>query len=99
MAVVGFVEELDESVGSVALLLVDFPHVANYYGLEVLANGSEIRIAHHTLHQLIEVVHADLLAGARDHKGPACNRLYLYFRPNWVRLLSEQAGYFAYFLL
>lgn len=50
MSEICLIEELDQSIGNVALLRTDASHVCDENGLEVLANRAEVSVAHHCLH-------------------------------------------------
>jgi hypothetical protein len=56
MPEIGFVKQFDHSVGNISLISLDLPHVSYDDSLEILTDGSEIRVSHYLLHQVLKFV-------------------------------------------
>lgn len=47
MSEIGLIKELDHSVGNISLISLDLSHVPYDDRLEILTDGSEIRVSHY----------------------------------------------------
>lgn len=99
MSEISFVKEFDHSVSNVSLISLDLPHVSNDDGLEILADGSEIRVSHYLLHQILKLIETHKSIRHGNFKFSTCFSSYDSLFIRRILFACQQRKYSGKFLI